>query len=72
MSQTLQYIVDNSGNKVSVIVPVTDWEKLNNQYQKLLNKLDVLQGIKDSINEIKASKKNAKELQSLSDFLNED
>ncbi len=72
MSQTLQYIVDNSGNKVSVIVPYTDWEKLNNQYQKLLNKLDVLQGIKDSIIEIKASKKNAKELQSLSDFLNED
>ncbi len=72
MSQTLQYIVDNSGNKVSVIVPFTDWEKLNNQYQKLLNKLNVLQGIKDSIIEIKTSKKNAKELQSLSDFLNED
>jgi len=70
MTTKVQYIVDNLGNKISVVISYSDWEKLNLQYQKLLNKLDILEGIKDSILEIRKSRKEGKKLQTLTDFLN--
>ena len=71
MQQSLQYITDDSGNKTSVIIPYNDWEKFNERYQKLLNKIQILTGIKDGILEVKEARKKGVELQSLTDFLNE-
>ncbi|OGU13833.1 MAG: hypothetical protein A2X61_07280 [Ignavibacteria bacterium GWB2_35_12] len=71
MNTALQYIINEKGSKAAVIVPFSKWEKLNNDYEKLQNKLAVITGIKDSIVEIKTSKKNGKKLQTLSGFLNE-
>jgi len=67
----MQYIVDHKGVKTSVIVPFNEWEKINADYKKLQNKLDVLLAIKDGLGEIKDAKKKYEEFQTLSDFLNE-
>ena len=71
MITNIQYVVDNSGNKISVILPFLEWEQLSSEYQKLQNKLDILQGIQDSMTEIRETKKSGEKLQALTDFLNE-
>ena len=67
----MQYIVDNRGIKTSVIVPFDKWEKINEDYHKLQNKLKVFVAIQEGLAEINASKKQGDKLQTLSDFLNE-
>jgi hypothetical protein len=69
MPNALKYIVDESGNKTSVLVPVKVWEDLNANYQKLQNKLNVLNSIKEGLREVKNTKKTGKKLQNLKDFL---
>jgi hypothetical protein len=71
MKNEMQYIVDHRGVKTSVIVPFDKWEKLNSDYKKLQNKLEVLLAIKDGLEEVKNTKKKYQEFQTLSDFLNE-
>jgi len=63
--------VDDRGVKTSVIVPFDKWEKMNDDYHKLQNKLKVFIAIQEGLGEIKASKKQGEKLQTLSDFLNE-
>lgn len=69
MSQSVQYIVDDHGVRRSVIVPVTKWEKLQDDYRKLQNKLDVFTAVREGVAEVKAAKKHGGELQLLTDFL---
>jgi len=71
MRNTVQFIVDNQGIKTSVIVPLDQWEKINSDYKKLQNKLELFLAIKDGMVELQTVKREGKELQSLSDFLNE-
>lgn len=71
MRNTMQYIVDNRGVKTSVIVPYNKWEKINNDYHKLQNKLKVFIAIQEGLAEINASKSQRNKLETLSDFLNE-
>jgi hypothetical protein len=71
MKNTIQYIVDNKGVKVSVIVPFDRWERLNEDYLKLQNKLKVFDSIREGLSEIKEAKKSGNKLQSLTEFLNE-
>ncbi len=71
MRSTLKYIVDNRGVKTSVIVPYEKWEKINEDYHKLQNKLKVFLAIQEGLGEIKTAKKQGSKLQTLSDFLNE-
>ncbi len=52
----MQYIVDNKGIKTSVIVPYDKWEKINEDYNKLQNKLKVFVAIQEGLREIKTSK----------------
>jgi hypothetical protein len=68
MSQ-VQFIVDGQGNRTSAIIPFHEWEILMEQYRKLQNKVNVLQGIKDSLKEIKQANISGKQLQTLDDFL---
>lgn len=67
----MQYIVDHRGVKTSVIVPFDEWEKMNTDYKKLQNKLEVLLAIKEGLGEVKNAKKSYEEFQTLSDFLND-
>ena len=69
MPSAVKYIVDDRGEKTSVLVPIKLWEDLNANYQKMLNKLAVFTGIRQGLKEIEASKKTGKKLQTLKDFL---
>ena len=69
MPDALKYIVDDSGHKTSVLVPVKVWEDLNNNYQKLQKKLNILNSISEGLNEVQQSKKTGRKLQTLKDFL---
>lgn len=71
MAHTVKYMVDENGQKTSVLVPITTWTKMNTDYIKLQNKLQVLLGIKSAYNEVKLSKKSGNKLQTLTDFLRE-
>lgn len=69
MPNALKYIVDDSGHKTSVLVPVKVWEDLNANYQKLQKKLNILNGISEGLNEVRQAKKTGRKLQTLKDFL---
>lgn len=42
MASALKYMVDEKGEKTFVLVPVKKWDKINQDYKKLQNKLNVL------------------------------
>lgn len=69
MPNALKYIIDEKGQKTSVLVPMKVWENLNANYRKVQKKLEILSGIKEALKEVEKSKKNGKELQTLNDFL---
>jgi len=69
MPNTVTYMVDEKGAKTAVLVPLKVWERINNDYLKLQNKIKVFKGIKNSLEEVKDAQKNGKELQTLNDFL---
>lgn len=64
-------MVDEKGTATSVLVPLKAWEKLNQDYQKLQKKLQILTGIRVGLSEVSEAKKTGKKLQSLNDFLRE-
>ncbi len=71
MASPVKYMVDEKGEKTSVLVPIKTWEKMQQDYSKLHNKLKVLTGIKQGLQEVKQAKKDGKQLQTLKDFLRE-
>jgi len=71
MAEAFKYMVDEKGDKTSVLVPIKTWEKINGDYKKLQNKLKVLTGIKEGFAEVKEAKRTGKKLQTLKEFLRE-
>ena len=71
MASALKYMIDEKGEKTSVLVPLKTWERMHQEYNKLQNKLKVLTGIKEGIKEVKEARKSGKKLQTLKDFLRE-
>jgi hypothetical protein len=71
MAGALKYMVDENGAKTSVLVPIRTWEKINQEYTKLQNKLEVFTGINEGLSEVKEARKSGKKLQTLKDFLRE-
>ena len=71
MASALKHMIDENGDKTSVLVPLKTWEKINQDYSKLQNKLKVLTGIKEGLAEVREVKKSGKRLQTLKDFLRE-
>lgn len=69
MAGALKYIVDDNGNKTTVLVPVKVWEELTANYEKLQTKLAAFGQIRQGLDEIRASKKSGRKLQTLKDFL---
>lgn len=69
MPNTLKYIVDDSGQRTSVLVPIKVWDEMNANYQKLQNKLSVFSSLKQGLSEVKAAKKNRKKLSTLKELL---
>jgi hypothetical protein len=71
MSNAIKYMVDENGQKTSVLIPLKTWEKMNFEYTRLENKLNVLLGLKSAFDEVEAAKKSGRKLQTLKDFLRE-
>jgi len=71
MAGALKYMVDEKGDRTSVLVPLKTWEKINQEYTVLQNKLKVLTGIKNGMKEVNEARKSGKKLQTLNDFLRE-
>lgn len=64
-------MIDENGDKTSVLVPIRTWEKMNQQYNKLQSKLKVFTSIREGLSEVNESKKSGKKLQTLKEFLRE-
>ncbi len=71
MANALKYMIDENGEKTSVLVPLKTWEKINQNYSQLQKKLEILTGIKDGLAEVEEAKKSEKKLQTLKGFLRE-
>ena len=71
MAGALKYMVDENGQKTSVLVPIKTWEKMTQEYSKLQNKLKLFTEIKEGVSEVREAKKSGKKLQTLKDFLRE-
>lgn len=71
MTTALKYMVDEKGQKTSVLVPIKTWAKINEDYNKLQNKLNFITGLKVAFTEVKSAKKSGKKLQTLKEFLRE-
>jgi hypothetical protein len=71
MAEPIKYMVDEKGAKTSVLVPIKTWTKMNEDYAKLQNKINVLFGLKKALAEVKNAKLTGKKLQTLKSFLHE-
>lgn len=71
MSKAIQYVTDAEGEKNAVIVPIGEWRKLQDKYRRLKNKLDVLNGLQEAVEEVNAIKRGEKQGQTLKDLLDE-
>lgn len=69
MADSLKYIINESGHKISVLVPLKVWEELNTNYQELQKKPDIFNSIQTGLKEVNEIKKTRKKLQTLKDFL---
>jgi hypothetical protein len=48
-----------------------DWLVFQKEYQEMKRKLEILQGIRDALNEVRQARKEKRKLQTLTEFLNE-
>ena len=69
MPNTLKYIVDQSGQRTSVLVPVKVWDDLNDSYRKLQAKLNIFNSIQNGLKEVDEANKSGNKLQTLKEFL---
>lgn len=67
MTLKVQYILNEKGEKSSVVLSIAQWERM----QEKMRKQEILLGLKTAFFEIKQSKKKGAKLQTLSDFINE-
>ena len=75
---SVQYIRDEKGKEKYVQIPVKDWKNLKKRYSDLEaqeysepTKLEILDGIKEALEEVKLAQKGKLKLQSMKTFLNE-
>lgn len=71
MELQLKYIIDQNGHQTAVVIPMNNWEKYQKEYEKLENKIKVLNGISDALDEVEEIKKGKKKGKTLREFLNE-
>jgi hypothetical protein len=71
MSGALKYMVDEKGDKTSVLVPLKTWQRINQENINLQKKIQVLMGIQAGLIAIKAASRSGKKLPTLNNFLRE-
>lgn len=77
---SLQFISDNHGNKVSVVIPIKDWDKLKKQF-KVLEKLEtdenettkesIINDLKEAVDQLSLVRQRKLKLKSARDLYNE-
>ena len=67
----IQYVTDEQGNKQAVMIPIKEWEKLEKQFQELIEYSSLKNGLKEAFLELKEIMKGNKKGKSAKDFLNE-
>jgi hypothetical protein len=67
MTLKVEYILNEKGEKSSVVLSMAQWERM----QQKLRKQEILLGLKSAFSEIKDAKKKGVKLQTLSDFIDE-
>ena len=69
---SVQYLVNEKGHQTAVVVPIDVWNQLKAEHEKLLHKLDVLDGLQDALQEVREIKQGKrKKGKMLSEFLDE-
>lgn len=71
MQMNINYLTDNSGNKVAVQIPLNQWSELMDDYNRLKQYYDLKEILTESFREIEEIEKGAKSAPSLSEFLDE-
>jgi PHD/YefM family antitoxin component YafN of YafNO toxin-antitoxin module len=71
MNKSIQYVTNAEGKQSAVIVPIGEWEKLQDKYRKLKNKLEVLKGLQEAVAEVNDIKKGKKKGKTLEEVLGE-
>ena len=69
MVSDAQYLFDDKGRKTAVLVPVKEWEEMQERQRRLEQKLAIFSSIREGINEVRRARKTGKKLQTLKDFL---
>lgn len=74
----VQYLTDSRGQRTGVFIPIKDWEEMKKNYHlpeadddHEPTKEEILQGIKEAVEEVKLHRQGKVKLQSARDFLNE-
>ncbi len=67
----INYITDSYGKQSAVIIPIDDWKLINDKLIKIQNKLKILTGLKEAVDEVRQAQEGKIELQSFKDFLDE-
>lgn len=76
---SLQYLTDTKGNATAVVVPIKQWERITRHYQQLESvieekepsKKQILEGIKEALEEVKLIEAGKKKGTPLKQFLDE-
>jgi hypothetical protein len=71
MQMNINYLTDNSGNKVAVQIPLNEWSELIEDYNRLRQYYDLKEVLTESFHEIEEIEKGEKSAPSLSEFLDE-
>ncbi len=67
----LNYVTDTSGKQIGVQISIDDWLLFQKEFEEIKRKLEILQGIKDALQEVRSARIEKRNLQSLKEFLNE-
>ncbi|MCF8373118.1 MAG: YxlC family protein [Bacteroidales bacterium] len=75
----LQYIADKNGNTISVVVPISLWERIRNKYQRMDEEFDfeepskeeIKRNIRQGLKELKLIKEGKLQTRPAKEFLNE-
>jgi len=67
----IQIIKNPTGTLQSVVIPYQEWKKYELQNLKIKNKLEVLKGLQQAVEEVKEIRKGKRKGKTLKQFLNE-
>lgn len=66
MELQLKYITDQNGHQTAVVISMKNWEEFQKEHEKLENKIKVLNGIADALDEVEEIKSQVLENEQIS------